>query len=98
MTDKAMPASADGALTGGAFVTETPAVSVVIPAKDEIGNLPGLIEEIRAALDGRAFGVIAVDGGSSDGTDRMLAELAATLPWLRPVRHGDIVATINGDG
>ncbi|MEI2385907.1 glycosyltransferase family 2 protein [Breoghania sp. JC706] len=68
--------------------TGAPQVSVVIPAKDEIGNLPGLIEEIRAALDGkRTFEVIAIDDGSSDGTDRMLATMRATSPWLRPVRH-----------
>ncbi|WP_321504017.1 glycosyltransferase family 2 protein [Breoghania sp.] len=82
MTANDTPVPAEGATVSG-----TPAVSVVIPAKDEIGNLPGLIEEIRSALDGTDFEVIPVDDGSSDGTDRMLAELRAASPWLRPVRH-----------
>ncbi|PTW60110.1 glycosyltransferase involved in cell wall biosynthesis [Breoghania corrubedonensis] len=91
MTDKAMPASAPE-LAGEtssrqACGLDAPAVTVVIPAKDEIGNLPGLIQEISTALSGRTFEVIAIDDGSSDGTDRMLAEMRATSPWLRPVRH-----------
>lgn len=64
-----------------------PAVSVVVPAKDEVGNLADLIAEIDAALAGRGFEVIVIDDGSTDGTDRLLDDLARTRPWLRIVRH-----------
>ncbi|WP_299470709.1 glycosyltransferase family 2 protein [uncultured Roseibium sp.] len=63
------------------------AVTVVVPAKDEAQNLPILLDEIEAALQGRAFEVIVVDDGSSDGTDIVLQDYAATHDWLRPVRH-----------
>lgn len=51
-------------------------VSVVIPAKNEAGNLPSLLEEVRAALAGEAYEVIVVDDGSTDST-------AATLRGLQ---------------
>ncbi|ADZ70427.1 glycosyltransferase family 2 protein [Polymorphum gilvum] len=62
-------------------------VTVVVPAKDERDNLPILLDEIAAALDGRRFEVIVVDDGSGDGTDAVLADYAAGHPWLRPFRH-----------
>ncbi len=63
------------------------AVTVVVPAKDEAQNLPLLLDEIEAALAGRAFEVIVVDDGSMDGTDIVLQEYGATHDWLRSVRH-----------
>ena len=65
----------------------TPGVSVVVPAKDEAGNLPELLAEIQTALSGYAFEVIVVDDGSGDGTDAILRDLAANRPWLKMVRH-----------
>ena len=70
-----------------ATTTGTLAVTVVVPAKDEAQNLPILLDEIEAALKGRSFEVIVVDDGSSDGTDIVLQDYAATHDWLRPVRH-----------
>ena len=64
-----------------------PDVTVVVPAKDEAQNLPILLDEIGAALDGRAFEVIVIDDGSSDGSDIVLQDYAALHAWLRPVRH-----------
>lgn len=65
-----------------------PDVSVVIPAKDEAGNLPGLVTEIGTALAGRPFEVLVVDDGSTDETEQVLADMAATSsPWLRHIRH-----------
>jgi glycosyltransferase involved in cell wall biosynthesis len=64
-----------------------PLVSVVVPCRDEAGNLPSLVEEIGAALAGSRFEVIVVDDGSSDGSAGVLAELASSRPWLRHVRH-----------
>lgn len=62
-------------------------VSVVVPVYNEVENLPDLVERIEAALapTGRSFELLCVDDGSSDGSDRRLAELAGTRPWLRPV-------------
>ena len=65
-----------------------PAVSVVVPVRNEAGNIAPLVAEIAAALDGRwAFEVVYVDDGSSDRTAAELKRLAAEHPWLRRVRH-----------
>ena len=46
-----------------------PAVSVVVPVRNEAGNVAPLIAEIAAALDGHwRFEVVYVNDGSSDGT------------------------------
>ncbi|MCD9116704.1 glycosyltransferase family 2 protein [Pseudomonas bijieensis] len=47
---------------------QTPYVSVLIPAKNEAGNLIPLLEEVRVALVGETFEVIVVDDGSTDAT------------------------------
>lgn len=64
-----------------------PAVSVVVPIYNEAGNLPELVARVHAALAERpgGFELICVDDGSHDGSDRLLLELAADRPWLRPV-------------
>jgi glycosyltransferase involved in cell wall biosynthesis len=64
-----------------------PSVSVVIPCRDEAGNLPALINEVGVAFAGDAFEVIVVDDGSSDASADVLADLAASRPWLRHLRH-----------
>src|SRR5690349_21475995 len=62
-------------------------VSVVIPVYNEEENLPELAERVGAALarSGRDFEVILVDDGSRDHSAAVLAELAATRPWLKPL-------------
>ena len=66
----------------------TPAVSVIVPVRNEAGNIAPLVAEIAAALDGQwPFEVVYVDDGSSDGTAAELARLSAPHPWLRRVRH-----------
>jgi glycosyltransferase involved in cell wall biosynthesis len=64
-----------------------PEISVLIPVKNEAENLPGLIEEIEAALKGRDFEVVVINDGSTDGTPAVLAGLRDSRPWLRHVRH-----------
>ncbi len=65
-----------------------PAVSVVVPVRNEAGNVAPLIAEIAAALDGkRSFEVVYVNDGSSDGTAAELKRLRAQYPWLRTVTH-----------
>jgi glycosyltransferase involved in cell wall biosynthesis len=62
-------------------------VSIVIPVYNEVENLPDLVDRVESALQptGRRFELICTDDGSSDGSDRLLAQLAADRPWLRPV-------------
>jgi glycosyltransferase involved in cell wall biosynthesis len=66
----------------------TPAVSVVVPVRNEADNVRPLADEIAAALDGRwSFELIYVDDGSNDATGEVLAALKAERPYLRQIRH-----------
>ena len=52
-------------------------VSLVIPVFNERQNLAPLMEEIRVALAGRRYEIVAVDDGSTDGSlDALKAEKA----------------------
>ncbi|MEE4208735.1 MAG: glycosyltransferase family 2 protein [Parvularcula sp.] len=64
-----------------------PALSVVVPARNEEGNLKPLVQEIAEALQGRAFEILVVDDGSTDATWDRLCALKAEFPQLRPLRH-----------
>lgn len=96
--------------------TSHPVISVVVPVRNEAGNIAPLVGEIAAALAQRTFEIVYVNDGSSDGTEQELLRLMALHPWLRQIKHaqscgqssavrtgvaaahGDIVATIDGDG
>jgi dolichol-phosphate mannosyltransferase len=68
--------------------TNDPAVSVVVPVRNEAGNIALLVGEIAKALQGHwAFEIVYVNDGSSDGTDAELKRLMALHPFLRRVRH-----------
>ncbi len=67
--------------------TSRPAISVVVPVRNEAGNIALLVEEIAAALAGRAFEIVYVNDGSSDGTEQELLRLMALHPWLRQIKH-----------
>jgi dolichol-phosphate mannosyltransferase len=67
--------------------TQAPAVSVIVPVRNEAGNIGPLVAEIAAALAGREFEVVYVNDGSTDGTEAELKQLMAERPWLRQVRH-----------
>lgn len=67
--------------------THNPAVSVVIPMRNEAGNAAPLLQEIATALAGRSFEVICVNDGSTDSTETELARLRAQHPWLRQIKH-----------
>lgn len=62
-----------------------PDLSVVFPVYNEEENLPLLLREIAAALDGRgwSYEVVAVDDGSTDRSLQVLEELRKTYPTLR---------------
>jgi glycosyltransferase involved in cell wall biosynthesis len=70
------------------MTTNEPAVSVVVPVRNEAANIAPLVAEIGAALDGQwPFEIVYVNDGSSDGTESELRGLMAQYPWLRRVRH-----------
>lgn len=62
-----------------------PDLSVVFPVYNEEENLPLLLREIAAALDGRGwtYEVVAVDDGSTDRSLEVLHELRKSYPTLR---------------
>lgn len=65
-----------------------PQVSVVVPVRNEVGNLAALVDELEQALASRLpFEVIVIDDGSDDGSGQEVSRLAATRPWLRQFRH-----------
>jgi glycosyltransferase involved in cell wall biosynthesis len=67
-----------------------PGVSLVIPVFDERGALPGLLDEIDAALGSIELDheLIFVDDGSTDGTGEYLGELAEQRSDLLLVSSG----------
>jgi dolichol-phosphate mannosyltransferase len=68
--------------------TPEPAVSVVVPVRNEADNVRPLADEIAAALNGRwSFELIYVNDGSTDGTEATLAALKTERAYLRQVRH-----------
>jgi dolichol-phosphate mannosyltransferase len=65
-----------------------PAVSVVVPVRNEAGNIAPLLAEIAKALNGQwPFEVIYVNDGSTDDTEAELQRLTTIYPWLRRVCH-----------
>jgi dolichol-phosphate mannosyltransferase len=70
------------------MTTSDPAVSVVVPVRNEADNIAPLVGEIVAALEGQwPFEVVYVDDGSSDNTPAELSRLKAQYPFLRQLRH-----------
>lgn len=65
-----------------------PTLSVVIPIRDEIENIPSLIAELERFRTGfpHETEVILVDDGSRDASWGTIVELARTRRWLRALR------------
>jgi glycosyltransferase involved in cell wall biosynthesis len=61
--------------------------SVVIPMKNEEGNIVDLVEELEPVMKalGESWELICIDDGSTDKTQEVLEELAKKKAWLRPV-------------
>jgi dolichol-phosphate mannosyltransferase len=66
---------------------DPPAVCVVVPVRNEAGNIAPLVAEIAGALRDRAFEIVYVNDGSSDATEQELCALMSERPWLRQIRH-----------
>jgi glycosyltransferase involved in cell wall biosynthesis len=64
-----------------------PSISAVVPLYNEAESLRELHGELVTALDGlgRPWEILYIDDGSRDGSDRVIAELAAADPRVRGV-------------
>ncbi|MFI5255915.1 MAG: glycosyltransferase family 2 protein [Gemmatimonadales bacterium] len=65
-------------------------VSVLVPARDEVDNLPlfmQLAAEAFAVDRGVAYEVVVIDDGSVDDSWDVLQRLQSEYPFLRAVRH-----------
>jgi glycosyltransferase involved in cell wall biosynthesis len=67
----------------------SPAVSVLVPAKDEAGNLPLFIQlcDVTFRTRPETYEVIVIDDGSTDDTAAVLEALVQQYPFLHVVRH-----------
>ena len=68
----------------GAVKERAPAISVIIPAKDEEAGIGRVIARVREVMEslGRAFEVIVVDDGSADATEQEALKAGAVV-----IRH-----------
>ena len=65
-----------------------PALTVVIPCRNEARNLSFRLREVASAMADRSYEIIVVDDGSSDDTARVIRECALKGGIrLRHVRH-----------
>ncbi|HZD90445.1 MAG TPA: glycosyltransferase family 2 protein [Pseudolabrys sp.] len=72
------------------MTTSDPAVSVVVPVRNEAENIAPLFGEIAAAMEGRwPYEVVYVDDGSTDDTPAELRRLKAQYAVLRRLRHAE---------
>jgi len=63
-------------------------VSIVVPVRNEAGNVAPLIAEIADALDGRwRYEIVYVNDGSTDATAALLAEIMKQRANLRRIDH-----------
>ena len=67
--------------------TGRPELTVVVPVKDEAGNIRALLDEMARELAALRFEAVCVDDGSTDGTAAELRDAMCVHPWLRTVRH-----------
>lgn len=62
-------------------------ISVVVPVRNEAGNVAMLVGEIDSALKHISHEIIYVDDGSTDNTFIQLKSLQTQFPQLKIVRH-----------
>ncbi len=79
------------------MLVPAPALSVVIPVRDEAAQLPRTLEALLSALDGSGFDaeVVVVDDGSRDGSGdvaRATADGRVRLRLVRPEGAGRFAA------
>ena len=74
---------------------ERPRVSVLVPARDEAGNIEAAVEA-ALAQHGAEVEVVVLDDGSTDGTAEIVRRMAAGDGRVRLLRGADLPAGWNG--
>lgn len=89
------------------------AVSIVIPMKNEAGNVETVVSEIALACVGMSYEIIIIDDGSTDGTADRARAIDHPIRVLRNETSGgqsaavhsgvlaakaDVICTLDGDG
>lgn len=86
----------DSSIDPSFLATETPAplplVSVLIPARNEVENIPTLLAKVAAGIEalkrrGYAGELVLIDDGSTDGTGQLASSLQGQYPFLRLISH-----------
>jgi len=64
-------------------------LSIVVPARDEEGCIASTVEHLQVELSLRKVPheIVVVDDGSTDGTWKILTDLALKFPEVRPVKN-----------
>jgi len=77
-----------GPTNPSSLASPRPQLSVVVPAYDEVENLPTLVAELTSVLaaTGRSWELLLVDDGSRDGTGEAMEAAAAREPRIRVLR------------
>ncbi len=87
MAGHEFPLALDGIGGGTSIPMDPPPIefSVIIPARDEEGNIHPLLDELSVLLAGGSLNweVLVVDDGSSDGTLRALLDVGVRLDRLK---------------
>jgi dolichol-phosphate mannosyltransferase len=68
-------------------IRPAPELSIIIPTYNERGNIPVVVDRLRASLGGIAWELIVVDDDSPDGTAALVKEIGATDGRVRCIRR-----------
>jgi len=68
-------------------IEPAPELSIIIPTYNERGNIPIVVDRLRASLAGIAWELIVVDDDSPDGTAALVKEIGATDGRVRCIRR-----------
>ena len=66
---------------------KSPDISVVVPVKNEAGNIEGLIQEIDYSLKNYNYEIIYINDGSKDNTGKELKLILKNNKRLRLISH-----------